>query len=94
MAETTTPRPEHVAFATDARSMRDALTAEGFTGDQAVTLICQLLSGQTGGQQESRANRSARVAQLLGGVRKDPVADRSAGLWNAPTPDPGAPAHD
>lgn len=90
-----TPRPEHKAFAADARSMFDALTAEGFEPDQATALLCTLIGSQgtSGAPQSDRAARQAKVAALLGG-QKSPTEDRSAGLWNPPAPTPGAPAHD
>lgn len=93
------PTDAHRQFAADARAMHNALTDEGFTDDQAVVLLCQLI-GQPPAQpaQPARPDRRGRVAELLAaaGSRKSeptPADDRASGLWNPPATE-GAPAHE
>lgn len=91
------PTQAHRLFAADARAMFTALTEEGFTGDQAVALLCQLIGQQP--TQPIRPDRRGQVESLLTAVGKrktaepNPVDDRASGLWNPPAPE-GAPAHE
>lgn len=90
------PTPAHRQFAADARATHTALVNEGFTDDQAVTLICQLIAKTPA--VPARPDRSSAVEVLLAGKKppatRSPADDRSADLWNPPSPIPGAPAHD
>lgn len=96
------PSPADKAFAADARATYTALVDEGFTPDQAVTLLCQIIRAEPAAPRANRdaaGRRSARVAELLGAASKPstargPVADRAADLWNPPAIDPGAPARE
>jgi len=89
------PTEAHRRFAADARAMFTAFTDEGFTDDQAVTLLCRLI-GQPAAQ-AIRPDRSGQVESMLAAAmsrrRPHPVEDRAAGLWNPPAPE-GAPAHE
>ncbi|MFI6238338.1 hypothetical protein ACIBEF_00500 [Micromonospora sp. NPDC050795] len=85
-------------YAADLHSMFTALVDEGFTGDQAVALLCCLIQPQPA--RTGSADRNKQVSALLAAARKKPPAtrspadDRAADLWNPPAPDTGAPAHD
>ncbi|AYF29313.1 hypothetical protein CSH63_17945 [Micromonospora tulbaghiae] len=70
--EPTEPVDPRRAFARDLRAMHTALTDEGFTSDQAVTLLAQMIEPQPGRRRahaelsdQERAARSARIADLL-----------------------------
>ncbi|MGW1059357.1 hypothetical protein [Micromonospora rubida] len=92
--------PTHRQFAADARATYTALVDEGFTPDQAVALLCQIVhpAAVVSGADRATAGRRAAVEQLLAGKKtpatRSPVDDRSADLWNPTAPDLGAPAHD
>ncbi|MEU7677881.1 hypothetical protein AB0C42_24075 [Micromonospora taraxaci] len=92
------PTDEQRYFAHNLRSMFTTLVDEGFTGDQAVTLLCRLIDPQPA--RPSSAERSKQVSALLAAAgqrppaTRSPVDDRAADLWNPPATNPGAPAHD
>ncbi|MCG5460850.1 hypothetical protein MED01_004276 [Micromonospora sp. MED01] len=93
------PTEGHKRFAADARAMHTALVAEGFTDDQAVTLLCQLIANDQAANRRrpDPAARSRMVEKLLAekpSAARSPADDRAADLWNPPAPDLGAPAHD
>lgn len=80
------PTEAHRRFAADARAMFTALTDEGFTADQAVALLCQLI-GQPPAQPDLRPDRRGQVESLLAAAmnkRRLTPEDRAAGLWNPP----------
>lgn len=86
-------------LAADLRGMHTALTEAGFGDDQAVTLLCQLITPTP--TRPDRSDRSARVASLLAATTgqkppatRSPAEDRAADLWNPPATTQGAPAHD
>ncbi|WP_433651029.1 hypothetical protein ACQP2C_32470 [Micromonospora zamorensis] len=92
------PNEKQRQYAADLHSMFTALVDEGFTGDQAVALLCRLIEPQPA--RPSSAERSKQVSALLAAAGQKPPAtrspadDRAADLWNPPAPNPGAPAHD
>lgn len=88
-------------YAADLRAMHTALTGEGFTDDQAVTLLCQLIVTQPA--QPAQRDRNRQVRDLLATATgqkpppaRSPAEDRAADLWNPPAPfvPEGAPAHE
>jgi hypothetical protein len=95
------PTAAHKAFAADAHAAFTALLDEGFTADQAIALLCQLVA--TPPARPASPDRTAAVAALLAGQRppatRSPADDRAAGIWQTPTTDSstapqGAPAHE
>lgn len=92
------PTRAHRLVAADLAGMHTALTGEGFTHDEAITLLCQLIAHPAA---VPRADRRGAVAKLLADATgqkppatRSPVEDRAADLWNPPSPIPGAPAHE
>ncbi len=86
-------------YAADLYSMFTAFVDEGFTGDQAVALLCCLIEPRPA--RTGSADRSKQVSALLAAATgqrpaatRSPADDRAADLWNPPAPDLGAPAHD
>lgn len=90
------PTPAHRQAAADLRAMHQALTDEGFTDDQAVTLLCRLVTAPS--DKPAQPDRRRVVEQLLAGQKppatRSPANDRAADLWNPPAPTEGAPAHE